>query len=199
MWGNTLSKLRELAARETLPDEGTLYDLRHKIEEVRSKFSYTANTVFGSGPLSPDVMVIGEAPGREEDETGIPFVGRSGKLLDEMLNGIDVKRSDVYITNMVPWRPPENRTPTDQEIAIMLPLVREHISLVQPRFLLLMGSSAVRGLLCDKHTPMRELVGKWHEVSGIPTMPNYHPSYLLRIRARKREAWNAMVLLGEAL
>lgn len=156
-----------------------------------------ANTVFGAGNPEAKVMLVGEAPGADEDRQGQPFVGVSGQLLDRMLASIGLDRDSVYITNMLAWRPPGNRKPTAEETTMCLPFIRRHIELVAPSLLVFVGGTAASTLLerTDGITRMR---GRWYDYAvqgpsggggGIPAMPIFHPAYLLRQPALKRQAW----------
>ncbi len=151
------------------------------------------NLVFADGNPAGRVMIIGEAPGRDEDLAGKPFVGRAGQLLDKMLAAIDLARGTeaaaqaVYITNVLPWRPPQNRDPKPEEIAMLLPFLKRHIELAQPDVLILMGNIACQALLGS--SGITRLRGTWAKVMGLPAMPMFHPAYLLRTPARKRESW----------
>lgn len=157
--------------------------------------------VFGEGPVAPPVMVIGEAPGREESRQVRPFVGPSGALLMRMLKAIGLERDSVYITNAVPWQPPANRTPTPEELAVCLPFLLRHIELVKPRFLLLSGGVAAQALLGTKG--VLSVRGRWFDVAleneRVQAIVTLHPSYLLRQPAQKRLAWHDMKSLREAL
>ncbi len=160
------------------------------------------NTVFADGHPSARVMVIGEAPGRDEDRLGRPFVGRAGQLLDRMLAAIGLDRrsedeNGVYITNVLPWRPPQNREPTPEEIAVMLPFLERHIALAAPDLLILMGNTPCQALLGRRGiTRMR---GKWDQAMNLPAMPMFHPAYLLRNPAAKREAWADLLEIQDRL
>lgn len=162
------------------------------------------SVVFADGNPAARVMVIGEAPGREEDRAGLPFVGRSGQLLDRMLAAIGLSRRSeapgeaVYITNTLPWRPPGNREPSADEVSAMLPFLWRHIELVNPEVLLLVGSSSVRTVLqtADGITRKR---GKWLEFRQWPVIATWHPAALLRDGIRKREAWADLLMLKERL
>ncbi|MFW2540997.1 uracil-DNA glycosylase [Primorskyibacter sp. 2E107] len=144
--------------------------------------------VFSDGLPGARVMIVGEAPGRDEDRQGKPFVGKAGQLLDRMLSAIGLSRSEsVYITNVMPWRPPQNREPRPEEIAMMLPFLRKHIALVQPEVLLVMGNISCQALLGKRG--ITRLRGHWAEAEGKPVMPMLHPAYLLRTPTAKREAW----------
>jgi uracil-DNA glycosylase len=148
--------------------------------------------VFADGTPGARVMIIGEAPGREEDETGKPFVGRAGQLLDKMLSTIGLDRTSVYIANVVPWRPPGNRTPTPQEIAICLPFILRQIELAKPDILVTMGAPSSQTLLSAKEGILR-LRGRWFDFSSggrkIPALAMLHPAYLLRSPGQKNLAW----------
>lgn len=158
----------------------------------------------GEGPPDAKIMLIGEGPGYHEDRQGRPFVGVSGRLLDRMLASVGLERSrDFYITNILPWRPPGNRTPTDAEINLFLPFVLRHVALVRPRHLVLLGGVAAKGLLRSKEGITR-LRGRWHQVTAedgasIPALATLHPAYLLRNPAAKRDAWADLMLLRRTL
>jgi len=162
------------------------------------------NTVFADGVAGAPLMVIGEAPGGDEDRLGRPFVGRSGQLLDRMLAAIGYdRRRNAYITNVLFWRPPGNRKPTPDEVAACLPFVWRHIALAAPKVVLLCGGTATSALLGRAEGIMR-LRGRWLElaVAGgtpVPTLATYHPSFLLRAPARKGEAWRDLLALQSKL
>jgi len=157
-------------------------------------------TVFMDGNPAAPVMIIGEAPGADEDRIGRPFVGRSGQLLDRMLAAIGQDRTGVQITNVIYWRPPGNRKPTSAEIAACLPFVLRHIALARPQVVVLAGGTAASALL-----PLSEgitrLRGRWFDLAvpgldaPVPTLPMFHPSFLLRAPERKREAWRDLLAL----
>ena len=133
-------------------------------------------------------MIVGEAPGREEDQQGLPFVGRAGQLLDRMLGAIGLSRAQsVYITNVLPWRPPQNRDPSAEEIAMMRPFVSRHIALVDPDLLVVMGNISCDALLGRRG--ISRLRGHWTEAEGRPALPMFHPAYLLRQPQMKRQTW----------
>jgi DNA polymerase len=162
------------------------------------------NTVFIDGNPAAPVMIIGEAPGADEDRIGRPFVGRAGQLLDRMLAAIDLDRSGVLITNVVYWRPPGNRTPTAAEIAACLPFVFRLIALVHPKVLVLSGGTAA-GALLPQGQGITRLRGKWFDLAvpgldrPVPTLPMFHPSFLLRTPERKRETWRDLLSLRARL
>lgn len=151
------------------------------------------NTVFADGSPTADVMIIGEAPGADEDRQGKPFVGRAGQLLDRMFDAIDLSRTagSLYITNILPWRPPGNRTPEPAEIAMMMPFVARHVALAQPKIIIPMGNVSCQGLLGRQG--ITRLRGKWTEAMGMPALPMFHPAYLLRSPHAKREAWTDLL------
>jgi DNA polymerase len=161
------------------------------------------NFVFADGDPRARVMIVGEAPGREEDLEGRPFVGRAGQLLDRMLDAIGLSRahpaaeSAVYITNVLPWRPPANRTPDATEIAMFLPFLARHIDLAAPDVLVLMGNTPCQALL--GRAAITRIRGQWTEVQGRPALPMFHPAYLLRNPAAKREAWADLLALKARL
>ncbi|MCR9220078.1 MAG: uracil-DNA glycosylase [Alphaproteobacteria bacterium] len=158
------------------------------------------NLVFGDGNPQADVMLIGEAPGADEDRQGKPFVGVSGQLLDRMTGFIGLDRTRFYITNVLYWRPPGNRTPTEAEVAACRPFIQRHIELVAPKVLLLVGGKSAKSLLGTEQGITR-LRGKWFEyeaggaLGAIPALPTFHPAYLLRNAAMKRFAWRDLLAL----
>lgn len=161
------------------------------------------HAVFGEGDMNSPVMLVGEAPGAEEDRQGRPFVGPSGQLLDAMLASIGLDRQAVYITNMVPWRPPFNRQPSTQELALCLPVVRRHIRLVAPKILVCVGGVSTKTLL-DTSASMSALQGlslNYTDQEGVsmPAFALYHPAYLLRSPRQKRAAWYQLLRIRQAL
>ncbi len=162
------------------------------------------NLVFADGNPDAGLMFVGEAPGADEDRLGRPFVGASGQFLDRMLASIGLERTrDFCISNILPWRPPGNRTPTDAEMMLFLPFIHRHIALVRPRRLVLLGGVAAKALLGAKEGITR-LRGRWHSVAieglaPIPALATLHPAYLLRTPLAKREAWSDLLMLRHAL
>lgn len=158
------------------------------------------NLVFADGIPGAPVMIIGEAPGADEDRLGKPFVGVSGRLMDRMMASIGLSRtSNLYVTNILPYRPPGNRTPSDSEVALFLPFVRRHIVLAAPRLVILCGGVAAKGLLQTREGITR-LRGRWQQVivekdQIIEALPSLHPAYLLRNPIAKREAWQDLLTL----
>lgn len=157
---------------------------------------------FADGTPGARVMLLGEAPGAEEDRAGRPFVGRAGQLLDRMLEAIGLARTDVYIANVVPWRPPGNRTPTPQEVAICLPFTLRQIELARPEFLVTLGAPATQTLLGTKDGITRTR-GRWFQHGAgdrtVRVLPMLHPAYLLRQPLHKRLAWRDLRLLAREL
>src|SRR5690606_39060532 len=157
------------------------------------------NLVFADGNPQADIMLVGEAPGREEDREGLPFVGRSGRLLDRMLAAIGLDRSSAYISNVIPWRPPGNREPSPLETEICRPFIERHIELMNPKVLVTLGNPSTK-LLLRTQTGIMRMRGNWsvHATPGgvqIPTMPTLHPAYLLRNPAHKKLAWRDFVAI----
>jgi DNA polymerase len=198
-----MSTETDLPSIRTLTD---LYDYIRAFEGCTLKASAT-RTVIGDGNPAADIVLIGEAPGAEEDRQGKPFVGRSGQLLDKMLACIGLSRhaggpdgkGSVYITNTVFWRPPDNRTPTPAEVACCRPLLDKHLALLNPKLLLLVGGTAAKAVLRTE----RGITGlrlKWHDVQNpylghpIPALPTFHPAFLLRNPPAKKDAWEDLKL-----
>jgi len=197
-------------ARALAAAAGSLAELREAVEGFDGcalKLTAT-NTVFADGDPASDVMFIGEAPGADEDRQGLPFVGVSGQLLDRMITCIGLARggqgrAGAYISNMLFWRPPGNRNPSTDEIAACLPFVARHIELAAPKILAFVGGTAAKTML-ETTTGIMRLRGKWHEYrtpdgASIPAMPIFHPAYLLRSPAQKREAWRDLLAIKAKL
>jgi uracil-DNA glycosylase family 4 len=162
------------------------------------------NLVFADGNPDAGLMLVGEGPGAEEDRAGLPFVGPSGQFLDRMLASIGLDRTKYLITNLIPWRPPGNRNPTDSEVLICLPFLLRHIALVRPRRLVLLGALAARAVT-GSNTGITRTRGKWVEVAipglerPLPALPMLHPAYLLRTPGAKRDAWADLLLLRRTI
>jgi len=192
------------SAREAAKSAATLEELHAALARFEGcALKFTAmNLVFADGNPQARVMLVGEAPGAEEDREGLPFVGRSGKLLDRMLASVGLDRSTVYIANIVPWRPPGNRTPTPQESAICLPFIRRQIELVNPDILVCLGKPSMQTLLGIKEG-IRGVRGRWFDYDTgtrtIRALVTFHPAYLLRSPLEKRHAWRDMLALKKAL
>lgn len=183
---------------------GSLAELKQALEafEGCALKAHATNTVFADGVPDRGIMCIGEAPGYDEDRQGLPFVGRAGKLLDKMLAAIGLDRSTVYIVNVLPWRPPDNRNPEPTEVAKCIPFLRRHIELARPKILILLGAVAARHVLGQTDGIMR-LRGRWFEYHAagamVPVMPTLHPAYLLRRPIDKRLAWRDLQVFADRL
>jgi DNA polymerase len=193
-----------MAAREAARSAQSLADLRAILEQFEGcALRLTATQlVFADGNPQARVMFVGEAPGREEDLAGLPFVGRSGKLLDRMMAAIGLDRSSAYIANIIPWRPPGNRTPTPQESAICLPFILRQIELAKADVLVCLGGPSAQTLLNVKEGITRTR-GRWfpyragmREIRALATL---HPAYLLRQPLQKRFAWRDFLAIKRAL
>ena len=190
------------AAHEIAAACGSLAELRAAIAAYDGCALKAASksTVFADGNPEARVMIIGEAPGREEDMAGLPFVGRSGRLLDRMLAAIGLARhaeapgAAVYITNVLPWRPPENRDPAGAESAMMMPFLFRHIELAAPEVIVVMGNPAAKTVL-GTTTGITRIRGQWGDWRGTPVLPMLHPAYLLRNGIAKRAAWADLLTL----
>ncbi len=185
-------------ARQLADSAGSLEVLRASVEgfEHCELKRGARGFVFSDGAPSARVMVIGEAPGRDEDQAGKPFVGRTGALLDKMFAAIGLARhvdgaQGLYLSAILPWRPPQDREPKPEELAMMVPFMRRHIELAQPDILVLMGNHPCAGLL--EKRGIGRLRGQWAEIMGVPAMPMLHPGALLRAPAAKREAWSDLL------
>lgn len=193
------------AARQAAHSARTLDDLRAALTafDLCELKKGARSTVFADGNPSARVLILGEAPGREEDQEGLPFVGRAGQLLDRMFEAIGLSRqspdpaSALYITNVMPWRPPQNREPEPDEIAMMRPFLERHIALIDPDVIVTMGNTPCIALLNQKG--ILRLRGTWTSALGKPVLPMTHPAYLLRNPAAKREAWADLLSLKARL
>ena len=162
-----------------------------------------SNLCFADGNPGARLMIIGGAPGRDEDRMGVPFVGAGGQLLDKMMASIGLDRASVYLTNLLPWRPPGNRSPTDEDTAMLLPWLFRHVQLAKPEFVLLLGGAAAK-LVLGSHDGIIKLRGCWRDVDfgdGVPrpVLASLHPAYLLRSPAQKRLAFEDLLLLAKRL
>lgn len=168
-------RMREIASQIAQCTRCPLWQTRTKV-------------VPGQGSLHPEVVFVGEAPGEEEDRAGLAFVGKAGQLLTRMIQAMGYSREEVFIGNILKCRPPNNRTPYPTEMAACLPFLREQLRLLQPKVIVALGATAVRGLL-NLSEGITRIRGRWLKYEGIDLMPTYHPSYLLRTPEAKREAW----------
>jgi uracil-DNA glycosylase len=193
-----------LSAREAARTAPTLEALRALLEKFDgcALKSTATRLVFADGNPQARIMFVGEAPGREEDIEGLPFVGRSGKLLDRMIAAIGLDRSSAYIANVIPWRPPGNRTPTPQETQICLPFIQRQIELVNPDVLVTLGNPSTQTLLSTREGIMKTR-GRWFDYDTgtrvIRALATFHPAYLLRSPSYKRMAWQDLRAIAKAL
>jgi uracil-DNA glycosylase len=188
-------------AARTAPSLEALRALLENFDGCALKFTAT-RMVFADGNPKARVMFVGEAPGREEDIEGLPFVGRSGKLLDRMIAAIGLDRSSAYISNVIAWRPPGNRTPTPQETQICLPFIQRHIELVNPDVLVTLGNPSTQTLLSTREGIMKTR-GRWFDYDTgtrvIKAIATFHPAYLLRSPSYKRMSWQDLRAIAKAL
>jgi len=172
------------------PDEKTLSDIRQDMGECKrcGLHKTRSSIVFGAGNNDADLLFVGEAPGRDEDLQGEPFVGKAGKLLSKIIEAIDMRREEVYISNIIKCRPPENRNPLPDEIESCKSFLLQQIKAIRPKIICTLGKFAAQTLL-ETDAPISTMRGRFHDFRGIPLMPTYHPAYLLRNPGSKREVW----------
>lgn len=156
------------------------------------------NFVFGAGSPNADLMFVGEAPGADEDKQGIPFVGRAGQLLTKIIESIGLKREEVFIANILKCRPPGNRNPLPEEIALCTPYLLKQIDIIKPKVICALGKFSAQTLL-DTETPISRLRGNFHDYHGVKLMPTYHPAYLLRNSIGKKDVWEDMKMVAAEL
>lgn len=189
-------------AEETSSQANTLEELKQQINSFEgcSLKKTATNLVFCDGIESSEIMFIGEAPGADEDRQGLPFVGRSGQLLDKVIHSIGLSRKkNIYITNIIPWRPPGNRPPTSSEMAMFMPFIHKHVELFNPKIIVLLGGTAVKTLL-GRNEGIMKLRGRWHEgPHKIPTLPTFHPAYLLRSPGQKKYTWHDLLMIKDKI
>ena len=183
----------------------SLKELRLALESFEgiSLKNTATNLVFSDGNPDAKIMIVGEAPGKEEDRIGVPFVGQAGQLLDRMLKSIGLSRDQTYITNIIPWRPPGNRTPSQEEVSLLKPFILKHIQLKKPEIILALGGVSAKTIL-DVQTGILKLRGKIHNKNfglekPIVVLPTLHPAYLLRAPAQKKFAFADLVLLKRCI
>ncbi len=190
-----------------LPVKETVADVSSRLSEMAAQVSACMKcglgksrnkAVFGEGNVETDLMFIGEGPGYDEDQQGIPFVGKAGQLLTKIINAIELDREDVYITNIVKCRPPGNRDPLPEEAGACHPYLSEQIRLIQPKIICTLGRHASQVILKTTESISR-LRGKFHSINGIMIMPTYHPAYLLRNASGKRPVWEDMQKIRDYL
>lgn len=197
---NACQSAKDLCASAQSLEE--LRDLMEKFEGCALKLT-AAHTVFGDGNPQAKVVFIGEAPGADEDRIGVPFVGRSGQLLDKMLAAVNLDRTKCYICNILPWRPPGNRTPLDSEIAVCLPFLKRQIDLINPDYIFMLGGSAANAVL-DVTDSISRMRGRWYDYyksdgSKAMVMASFHPAYLLRTPGQKAKAWADFLRLSRQM
>lgn len=180
-------------AMEHSPSPSSLEAVRSELGDCRrcKLHPYRTQIVFGTGSPQAKLVFIGEAPGRDEDFQGEPFVGQAGQLLNKIIQAIQLRREEVYIANIIKCRPPENRNPEPDEIAACEPFLIKQLQVIRPRLICALGTFAAQTLLKSEEK-ISSLRGKFHEYQGIPLMPTYHPAFLLRNPNRKREVWEDM-------
>ena len=192
-------------ARKSEPPKGD--PVSRKLTEIAVEISVCmkcdlhktrTNTVPGQGHARPEIMFIGEAPGADEDEQGLAFVGRAGHLLTKMIEAMGFKRDEVFIANIAKCRPPDNRQPTPEEMDTCIPYLKRQIGVLQPKVIVALGAVAVKGLLQD-FTGISKVRGTWMKFGGIDVMPTYHPAYLLRNPPAKKEVWADLQLVLKRL
>ncbi len=176
----------------------TIEELKESIKNCnKCKLCKTRkNIVFGEGNINADIMFIGEGPGAEEDEQGIPFVGKAGKLMNQAFIGLGIDRNNVYIANIVKCRPPQNRNPEDDEASSCLNYLRNQVMIVKPKIIVLLGSIALKNIL-GKEYGITSARGKWIEKKGILYMPTFHPAALLRDDSKKIYFWKDLEAVAE--
>lgn len=186
--------------REASAERDAMQGIREELGECqRCKLAQGRHhLVFGVGDPAASLLLVGEAPGKQEDETGEPFVGRSGRLLTRMLGALGLQRSDVYICNIIKCRPPDNRDPEPDEVAACSPFVHRQIQTVAPKVILALGRFAARTII-DVDAPLSRLRGRDASYHHIPVVATYHPSYLLRTPVMKREAWRDLLRVRRLL
>lgn len=208
---------RQAVPKEAAGDGGSLAEAQRaaaaaqsltELREAMARFDGTnlkagaRNLVFADGNPQASLMLVGEAPGRDEDLAGLPFVGASGQLLDRILAAAGLDRTKVYITNMLPWRPPDNREPSLAEAALFLPFLKRHIALVRPRIILALGATSMRHLF-DTTEGITRMRGKWQDLliegNAIAAMATFHPAALLRNALNKRYVWRDMLEVSARL
>ncbi len=184
---------RPFESAETASTGNPMDAIAREIEECRRCRLHSARfrVVPGQGAARPDILFVGEGPGREEDEQGIAFIGAAGRLLTSIIAAMGYDRKEVFITNVVKCRPPENRKPLPDEMDACMPFLRRQIVLLSPRIIVTLGATALEGLMGPPVSITRQR-GKWLEFDGIPLMPTFHPSYLLRNQAAKAPVWADM-------
>ena len=183
-----------------LPERGTLEGVREELGDCRRcpLAASRKNLVFGEGNPQAELVFVGEAPGADEDAQGRPFVGRAGQLLTRIIEAMKLRRSDVYICNILKCRPPGNRNPTPAEIGACEPFLRKQLEVIRPRVICALGTFAAKTLL-NTESPITVLRGRFHDYQGIRLMPTYHPAYLLRNPGAKKMVWEDVQMIMHEL
>ena len=181
----------------------TIQELKIKINNLSNIYNKNAEQmVFADGNPKSNLMIIGEAPGANEEKFQRPFVGEAGKLLDKMLSAINLNRDSVYITNVINYRPPDNRKPTSDEINLFLPYLKEHIQLINPRVILLLGSTALEAFF-NKEYSITKIRGTWLKIKiknqVFNCLPSFHPAFLLRQPEQKKQSWTDLQIIRDGL
>ncbi len=181
----------------------TIQELKIKINNLSNIYNKNAEQmVFADGNPKSNLMIIGEAPGANEEKFHRPFVGEAGKLLDKMLSAINLNRDSVYITNVINYRPPDNRKPTSDEINLFLPYLKEHIQLINPRLILLLGSTALEAFF-NKEYSITKIRGTWLKIKiknkEFNCLPSFHPAFLLRQPEQKKQSWTDLQIIRDSL
>jgi DNA polymerase len=181
----------------SMPDIGSLAQFLEGCPRCKLSKSRT-NIVFGQGNPRAELMFVGEAPGRDEDEQGLAFVGRAGQLLTKIIEAIGKSRADVFIANILKCRPPNNRNPEPDEVAACMPFLEEQIRLISPKVIVTLGTFAAQAIL-ETDEPIGRLRGRWRTARGVRVMPTFHPAFLLRSPDRKKDVWEDMKLVRDYL
>lgn len=191
---------REIRSKSAARPYNSLEEIRQQLEACCCcKLGATRkNLVFGEGDPQAELVFVGEGPGADEDEQGRPFVGRAGKLLDDIIKAMKLKREEVYICNLVKCRPPGNRTPESDEVATCLPYLLAQLEIIRPRFIVTLGAPATQTLLKTKE-PINKLRGRFHSYGQALLMPTFHPAYLLRSPGEKIKTWQDVQMVMEKL
>lgn len=196
-WAELQAAVERAQLAEKKPDAALLLSELKSIADECTKCQLAGtrtNVVFGEGNPNAKLVFVGEAPGADEDAQGLPFVGRAGQLLTKIIEAIDLKRSDVYICNILKCRPPGNRTPTSVEIECCIPYLMKQLKAINPKIICALGNVAAQTLLNTK-APMNRLRGRFHKFEDIMLMPTYHPAALLRNPAYKRSVWEDIQII----
>jgi uracil-DNA glycosylase len=193
VWSGPASLHTVQVSREAPPMSASMRKIAERVRGCRlcPLCETRTNTVPGQGSMHPDILFIGEGPGADEDEQGLAFVGRAGKMLTRIIEAMGYTRDEVWIGNIVKCRPPGNRTPLPDEMEACMPYLKEQIALLKPKVIVCLGATAVKGLF-QTTEGITKLRGKWMSFEGIDTMPTYHPAYVLRNPAGKRPVWEDM-------